>query len=207
MGPREDGLRNEDELAAVSAAPPLTPRQKRVRLAATLVLLALGVGGLMWTTFRETVPAGGTPAMSGMTMDPGMDHVALELRDVDGSSFEVPGGRPGAVMLMSTRGCGGCVQAARRLADATRARGPFSLTLVSLDTEETKDDFARFDAAAGGIGGRYVLDDAAGSIARALDVFEPGMLVIYDRDGMVRARLDGVHSSARDMAQALGRVG
>ena len=180
-----DADRDED-VFATGPAPPLTTRQRRFRAAVGAGAIVALVAGLALTTARETVPAGVTGTTAGMDMGPGMKHVGLVARDIEGRQFALPSDRMGAVLFMSTEGCGGCVGIARALDEAVaRARADLDLTIVSVDTEETAASFARFDAAAGGTDARYALDDASGSIAGQFGVRELGTIVVYDREGMV----------------------
>ena len=198
----DEDTASDDQFNALPGPSHLSQRQRRLRVLGGfgfVVLLAVGLG---ITTARESVPAGGSSSMTGMAMEPGMEHVSVELRDVGGQEFALPGGQPGAVLFMSTRGCADCLALARRISAASRSRPGFSLTFVSLDTEETRADFAAFDAAAGDVAARYALDDAEGSIARSFGVYEPGTIVVYDSAGMIRTQLDG-SVNARTMARAV----
>lgn len=193
---------------ATADPPALTRRQRRLRRLGLLAGFALLAGGLAVSTMRQTVPAGGSEAMSGMKMSPGMDHVGVTFRDLRGTTVDLPGGRPGAVLFMATDGCPFCIDAARKLAADLEEAGPqFQLTLVSLDTEESRGDFERFDRAAGGLDAHYALDDASASISSLFDVRRPGVAVVYDRDGMVLRRIDASTPSAdRKLKEAIGAL-
>lgn len=173
------------------------------RLATALLLLAFG-GGLAITTARQSTPAG-MAGMGGMDSGSGdMDMIGLELRDVDGRRLALPGGMPGAVLFMARRGCPACVGTARtlnRLAADVVPRP--NLTLVGTDPVETRADFRAFDRAAGGLDARYALDDRGSSIAGHFRADGAGTVVIYDRSGMVRARLEPGPRQAAEIRDAL----
>ena len=163
------------------------------------------VGGLALATVRETVPTGGAASMPSMRMQPGADHLGISLRDVDGRPMRMPDGRAGAVLVMATHGCGDCLNIAKRL-DAAASRAPSrpAVALVGVDTEEGRQDFERFDRAAGGLDARYALDDASGSITRLLGARELGTVVVYDPQGMVIERVRPGTRQATRVEAALG---
>lgn len=188
-----ESRRDKDPLASgANRAAPLTPAQKRNRTLATVLLIVGLVGGLAFSTVRQTTPAGGgASTMGGMNMvgsNAGM--VGVTLRDIDGRKLVLPGETPGVVMFMARRGCPACVTIARGLARAaTDVKPRLSLTLVGVDAIETREDFRAFDRAAGGLDARYALDDRSGSVAGQFGAREAGTVVVYDRSGMIRERV------------------
>lgn len=185
--------RSEDQLAAAGTRPPLSRRVRRLRTAAIIAAVAAFFGALAMSTTGGQVPAGGTSNMSGMSgmqMDPEADHLGVVLRSVTGEEIAIPGGRPGVVLLMATSGCPRCAEAVAALAATAvgQASQPV-VTVVSLDPIDTREDFSRFDRAAGRPDVEYALDDRGGSLARLFDADEYGTIIVYDRQGMVIGRL------------------
>lgn len=190
---------DDDPWAKSTPAPPLSPTQRRRRLVATVLGLGALVTGLVITTAGEGVPSGAT-SMSGMDMGQGINGQDITLQDIDGRSLTLPGGKAGAVMFMATRGCGGCIETARALDAAARALDPpLPVTVISVDTEETKGDFERFDQEAGGLDVRYALDDASGSIANHFGVRELNTVLAYSDQG----RTTGIFEPGPDQVAAI----
>jgi hypothetical protein len=175
---------SEDPWARTGPAPPLSREQRRRRLLVVALLAGALIAGLAITTAEESVPSGAT-SMPGMDMGSGMSGGEITLRDIEGDSFTLPGGREGLIMFMSTRGCGGCVETARTVAAAAQTQDPpLPLTIVSVDTEESREDFERFDEEAGGLDARYALDDASGSIASHFGIRELNTVLRYGAQGL-----------------------
>lgn len=205
--------RDEDQLARRRPpAAPLTPAQKRTRALITVLLIGGLVGGLAWSTVKQTTPSGSTSSMGGMKMGSGMnmgtgDMVAISLRDVDGRRFDLPGRAPGAVLFMAAAGCPECGAIAARLAQAADDVRPRpELTLIGTDPVDTREDFRRFDRAAGRLPVRYALDDRGGSVAGQFGAGENGTVVVYRRNGMIVRRLPPGPRQARAFERALHRL-
>lgn len=205
MASRDD--RDEDTVRPRAVpAPPLTRRQKRIRRLVTVLLIAGLVGGLALSTVKQSTPSGSASSMAGMDMSGGAARVSVRLRDVDGRPMELPGGSAGAVLFMARRGCPDCPGVAQRLVRAARDLSPSpAITLVGIDPVETASDFRAFDRAAGGLGVRYVLDDRGRSVAQQLGAREVGAIVVYDRRGMIRRRLEPGPRQAAEIDRVLHR--
>lgn len=204
-----DPRRDTDPFATRADLPaPLTRGQRRARaIAAALLVVGLGAG-LAISTARQTTPAGGASSMGGMDMGASnADMIGIRLRDIDGRELTLPGGTPGAVMLMARRGCPGCVPAARDLARAAADVSPSpSLTFVGTDPVETRADFRAFDRAAGGLDARYALDDRSASVAQQLGAPGVGTVVVYDGRGTVVARVSRGPRQAAAVERELHRL-
>lgn len=205
-----DGLRPEgdrDPLSEPGDGAAITRRDHPARRWAAIAGVVLLVGGLALSTIRGSVPAGGSSTMQGMSM-PGMQQVGVTFRDISGARVTVPGGKPGAVLFMASDGCPLCAQAARELADLAARRGAgVQLTLISLNTAETRSGLERFDRSVGGLKARYAIEDPGASLGTAFKVRQTGTILVYDRTGMVVGRVQwGAHQARRELVKALRSV-
>lgn len=122
-----------------------------------------------------------------MSMSSG--RLALQMRDTDGRTVRVPGGRPGVVVLAMARGCGICVTSVRAAMTAVERSGPgVQLIVVMVDASTGRGDVAMFARSVGRPSARYVVDDRSNTIASMLGASGLGSTVVYDAGGRVVAR-------------------
>ena len=152
-------------------------------------VLAFGIA-LVISAGNASVPVGASGSMPGMTMGTGTGLISVTMHDIYGRRLVMPGGKPGAVVFIRATGCGECVAAVRTLvAQARRAHaGDVSLTVIGVDSIETRQDFASFARAAGHPPVSYVLDDRNNSLASIFGASSLGATVVYDRSGKVLDR-------------------
>lgn len=186
-----------------------TKRRSAGRAVATVIGVAAVVAfvvAVVGSASRSSVPAGSSTmgGMGGMPMTQA-GVIDFTARDVDGRPIALPGGRPGAIVVMQSGGCTPCLEAMRRLAAAARrvpAAG-VSLTALSLQADDDRASLRRVAAAAGDPPMRYLVDDRNGMLAGMLDVSRLGAIIVYDARG---ATLPIRKESVSGIAAALERA-
>lgn len=154
---------------------------------------------------NSAVPVGASGSSSGISMGTG-GQIAVALRDADGRSFQLPGGRPGVLAFVNAAAnCQSCVAAVRAAAQALRrAGGKGALTVVSTDPATSRDELKAFARLTAHPPARYVIDDRNGRLISLLGAVGLASLEVYDARGRIVARPEAV---AAQLAPALKRAG
>lgn len=188
----------EDPFVADAREAPAQRRDSRLRSVLAVGALLAFVTALALSTVRGQLPTG---AQGGRVRD---DRIRLELTSITGESIPIPGNRPGALLFMTNSGCANCPALTRTLSRlAQSARSSPRVTVVSLDSVDSRSDFDRFADAAGNPEVDYSLDDRSGTLNGVFGIRELGTIVVYDRTGTV---LDELTPGAPRLTDRLRRL-
>ena len=184
-------------------------RRSRRLVALITAIAAIGLGALLVTSsLQQSTPTGITPGETGTGgASRPRDTISLTLRDVDGRSYPIPGGRPGAIFFFESERCADCVREARLLSRVeTRSKGGFQLLGVTLESSDTRGEIAAFLNAAGAPDVPVALDTRLGDIARYFDVRSLGTVIVYKPSGRIVGSL-GAFTDQGTLTRALARAG
>lgn len=135
----------------------------------------------------------------------GETQIAITMRDADGRSFRLPGGRPGVLAFVNAASsCQSCVAAVQIAALALRHAGSGGLTVVSVDPATSRDELKSFARLTGHPTARYVIDDRNGRLTSLLGATGLASLEVYDTRGRIVGRPEAV---AAQLTAALKRAG
>lgn len=200
----DDAARAGDGGADLRSRP--ANRRSRWWAFAGAVTAAAFIALVVVSTESASVPVGASGAGSGMSMSMSAGRLALRMRDIDGRTVRLPGGRPGVVVLAIARGCGICIRSVRAaMTAAGRGGADVQLIVVMLDASTGRGDVAAFARSVGPAQARYVVDDRSNTIASTLGASGLGSTVVYDAQGRVVARpADSVALLSAALRQAGG---
>lgn len=170
-----------------------------------IAVVAAFVVAVIASSQRAATPTGITPGDGGMAMA-GDQMVGITLRDINGRSHPLPGGRPGAIVFIgdaTSCECAPVVAAARRV--AARLGQSARVIAVDLDGADSGGQVAGFLRSAGAAGMPAALDTRLGDLARYFNGPSSGEVFVYDRRGRVVADLES--PSGKTLERALRKAG
>jgi len=133
-------------------------------------------------------------------------QISVTMRDADGRSLQLPGGRPGVIAFVNAgANCQSCVLAVRAAAQALRrAGGGGALTVISVDPATSREQLKAFARLTAHPTARYAIDDRNGRLTSILGASGLASLEVYDARGRIIARPEAVDAQ---LTTALGRAG